>query len=288
MLSTNCAYCGAVNQGPAQICVACGDDLTLQTSSAGPDQTAEWQPQIDPDRPLSSIGPFGVDTAISETLSLFGANFWLITRIVVVTVAPFEIFRALHFADITRQWELSTWSFLLNGVCKVLVVPALIYALMKVILTGKEAGVHESYRWGLNKLAKLTVCAIILGVLQAIGYALLVIPGIIVSVVFTLVYPIAVLEKGSVTEVFGRSLELTRGHRIQIVLAWIVMGIPLIIASALGTFIIGVSGSWLPMAIVAILGDILNQTATIMSLVLYLSLPRNSASGGSNVLSLSN
>lgn len=287
MLSTDCAYCGASNQATAQVCVACGDDLTLQPAFIGHDQDSEWEPQIDPNQPLSGNTYFGVDTAIAETLSFFGSNLWLITKIVVVTVAPFELFRQLNLAEIRDQYELMAWSFFLKGVCNVLVVPAVIYALTKVILTGKEPGVHQSYRWGLTKLGKVTCCAVIITALQALGYALLIIPGIIVSLVYILVYPIAVLEKGSVAEVFARSIELTRGHRLQIFAVWAITSVLLLVLSTVGSFIIEVSPFWLVKATVATVGDILDQAAIVLSLVLYLSLPRTSASGGPTVLSLS-
>lgn len=287
MLSTDCAYCGDANQAPAQICFACGDDLTLQPVN-GINQNGEWEPLIDPNQPLPGMDDFGVDTALSETLSLFSSKFWLITKIVVVAVAPFEMFRALNLARISYQWELATWTFLLSGACEVLVVPALIYALMKDILTGENAGVHESYRWGLTKIGKLAICAIIVSLLKALGYALLIIPGIIVSLVFILVYPIAVLEKGSVSEVFARSIELVRGHWLQIFLAWVVLGVLMLIASVFNSFIVELSSFWLITATAAIAGDILKQAATVLSLVLYLSLPRPSirSGGPTTVLSL--
>ena len=287
MLSTDCAYCGAVNQTTAQLCFACGDDLSLQPSSPTYDQNRDWQPAIDPDQPLVGFAPFGLDTALSETFSLFATNFWLITRIVVVTVAPFEIFRALNFAQIAGEWELTIWSFFLGGLCKVMVVPALVYALMKIILTGKEPGIHESYRWGLTKLVKLSMCGVIIALLQGLGYVFLIIPGIIVYLTFLLVYPIAVLEKGSVTEAFARCLELTRGHWLPIFGAQIVLGVLLIIMSALGWFFTDGIIFWPIRAAVAIAGDVVGQTVTIMSLVMYLSLPRTSpSSGATTVLSL--
>lgn len=286
MLSTNCAYCGAINQAPAQICVACGDDLTLQPSHTADDQTREWQPLIDPNQPLTSFAPFGIESALSETFSLFGANFWLITKIVVVTVAPFEIFRAFNLAHLNDQWELMVWSLFLGGLCKVLVVPALIYALMKIILTGKEPGVHESYRWGLTKLGKLAICAGIIAVLQPLGYAFLIIPGIIVYLASLLVYPIAVLEKGSVTEAFARCIELTRGHWLQIFGAQIILWILLLFISLVGSFFTEVAPVWPITAALGIVTQILNQTVTVMSLVMYLSLPRVPNTGGPTVLSL--
>jgi len=251
-----------------------------------PDLPHEWQPLIDPDQPLSSMAPFGVDTALSETFSLFLRNFWLITKTVVVTIAPFEIFRAINLANTSENWGLAVASFLLSGAAKVLVVPALIYALMKVLLKGVAPSVHESYRWGLTKFVKLGICTIIVSTLQALGYALFIIPGIIVTLCFVLVYPIAVLEPGSVTEVFERSIELTRGRRLQILAAQIVVGILLVIASVGVSFFMEGVTFWPVTAFVAIANDVLDQLLTVLSLVIYLTLPRSPLTGGNSVLSL--
>jgi len=242
---------------------------------------------INPDQSTPGIYPFGVYGAISETLSLFTRNLWLITRIVVVVVAPFEIFTALNVEDPTNQWELSLWSFLLGAACNMLVAPALIYSLMKVLQTGKSAGVRESYSWGLTKLVKLSICALIAAVVQTLGYALCVIPGIIVTLSFAVVYPIAVLEKGSVNEVFARSLELTRGHRLEILIVYILLGIIMLIPAALCGFVIGIA-NFFPVTVVAsIASDVFEHLFTVLSLFLYLSLPRTSKTGSYTVLSLS-
>ena len=287
MSSINCVYCGTANQGAASVCVACGDDLTLQPFFPGYGSTQAWEPVIDPNRPLADLAPFGTDSAISETFSIFMSNLWLITRFVVVAVAPFELFRALSLAHFGQEFEITAWNLFLSGVSKVLVVPALIYALMKIILTGREPGVHESYRWALTKAGKLGICVVIVTVLQVLGYALLVIPGIIVSLAFVLVYPIAVLEQGSVSEVFARSIELTRGHRLQILGALIVMGVPVFIASVVVSYVVaGGTTAWLLTATVGIVGDIVDQLLTILSLVMYLTLPRSTSGHSYTFLSL--
>lgn len=253
-------------------------------------QPYEWQPLVDPDQIVPGIRPFGIDTAIRDTISIFTKNFWLITKIVVVIVTPLQIFRALNLPETSESWELMAWSFLLGAAAEVLMAPALIYALMKVIQTGEPPSVHESYRWGMNKLVKLAVCAAIAGVLTALGYALCIIPGIIASLSFAVVYPIAILEKGSVSEVFAQSMEMTRGNRLQILAAWIVLGLIIGIPSLGIGFVLGSAaelGSLWPLMVVAsVAGDILGQSLTVMSLVIYLSLPRNATSGGHSVLSL--
>ena len=253
-------------------------------------QPQEWQPLVDPDQIVPGIRPFGVTTAIRDTISIFTQNLWLITKIVVVIVTPLQIFRALNVPETSESWELMTWSFLLGAAAEVLMAPALIYALMKVIQTGETPSVQESYRWGMNKLVKLAVCAAIAGVLILLGYALCIIPGIIASLSFAVVYPVAILEQGSVSEVFARSMEMTRGNRLQILGAWIVLGLIIAIPSLGIGFVVdsvaGLSSFWPLVAVASIAGDILGQSLTVMSLVIYLSLPRNEKGGGYSVLSL--
>jgi hypothetical protein len=265
--------------------VACGGDLSLPAAFSGQDLTREWQPQFDPDQPLPDIEPFSVESAIAQTFSVYTTNFWTITKIVAGVVAPFEIFRALNFVDITNQLELTFWAMVLNGACKVLVVPALIHALMKIILTDETPGIHESYRWGLTKLWKFGICAVIVSVAEALGYAMLIIPGIIVSLVFILVYPISVLENGSIAETFGRSIELTRGHRLQIFVPWIVIGVLLLVTNSFGSSIAEAVAVWPVVAAVGIITNILDQAMVVLSLVIYLSLPRMSV-GGQSLLSV--
>jgi hypothetical protein len=252
-------------------------------------QPHEWQPLANPDQLVPGIQPFGIGTVIRDTLSIFTKNFWLITKIVVVVVTPLQIFRALNLPDKSKDWELMTWSVLLGAAAHVLLAPALIYAVMKVLETGETPGIQESYRWGINKLIKLSVCALVTGVLTALGYVFCIIPGIIIMLSLALVYPIAVLEEGSVSETLSRSSYLTRGHRIEILCAWIVLGLIMAIPAVVVGFLAEAGLVW-PLTVAgAVAGDILEQLQTVMALVIYLGLPRASAhnsGGGHTVLSL--
>lgn len=290
MLNTNCTHCGFANRLADEICISCGGNLTLRPAFDSPNQPHEWQPLADPDQLVPGIRPFGIDTVIGDTVSIFTKNLWLITKIVVVIVTPLQIFRTLNVPDTTNDWEVMTWSFLLGAAAEVLIAPALIYALMKVLETGETPGIQESYRWGMTKLLKLTMCALAAWVLTALGYLLCIIPGIILMLHFTVVYPVAVLEGGSVSEVLAQSRDLTRGHRLQILGAWIVLALIMMIPAlgigfAVGS-LAGITSFWPLTAVAAIAGDILGQLQTVMALVIYLGLPRNTNSGGHSVLSL--
>jgi hypothetical protein len=286
MYSTNCTYCETVNQIADEVCVVCGGNLTIRSPFVTQNQPHEWQPRADPNQPVPGIRSFGIATVVRDTVSIFTGNLWLITKIVVVIVTPLQIFRALNVPDRTDDWELMTWSFLLGAAARVLVAPALIYALMKVLETGETPGIQESYRWGVNKLIKLSVCALVTGVLTAVGYVLCIIPGIIIMLSLALVYPIAVLEEGSVSEILSGSRDLTKGHRLEILVAWFLLGLIMIIPSAAASLLVE-AGLNSPLTIIgAVAGDILEQLQMVMALVMYLSLSQKSAGGHSSNLTV--
>ena len=283
MLNTYCTGCGAVNNIGRDFCAGCGANLTVQpqfasATNAGATQHHEWQPFRDPHRALAGIKPFGPIEVIGKTVRLYTRHLWLITKIVFVVVTPFEILKVMRLAE-GMDWQTRGTTLLLGAICNVLIAPALIYALMKVLETGAAPGINESFRWGLTKLWRLAICAAISWVLQALGYMLCVVPGIIVSLTLAVVYPVAVLENGSPEKVLRRSSQLTRGYRFEILLAWFLLGLG-------GALIIGLPAALLadvnsaPLsAAAAIVVDIAEQAFTVMSLVMYLSLLRTPRQG---------
>ena len=294
MSSTYCVECGAVNQIGVNDCVGCGaylaDQPTFATSASNdwtPSDPHEWQPFSNPYVPLPGVKSFTVGHVLSLTLRYFTIHLWLITRLVFVIVAPFEIFKVMSLANVERDWPTIPITLLLGGLCNVLIAPALVYALMKILETGAAPGVNESFRWGLTKVGRLAVCAAISGVVQLVGYALCVIPGIIVGLTLALVYPVAILERGSLGEVFSRSNELTRGYRWEIFGAYFVLGLLTAIVSVPASFLTNNLDS-VPLAVIlAVATDIFQQLFTVLSLMMYLTLIRTPRSGNS-MLNLTN
>ena len=280
MTNVKCTSCGVVNVLSNEICNACGLELSPAVSYSETQRT--YYPEFPRSSPLliNSIKPFdGVFEAVSSTITIFSKNIWLITKLVLVIVTPFEIFKAVSIRETPGNWELNLGTVALQIFCSVLIAPALIYALMKVMQTGVTPGINESYRWGLGKLIKLLLCAIASGVLIGLGFVCLIIPGIILFLAFQLVYPIAVLEGGSITEILQRSYNLTKGHRWNILGATFVMGMLLAVTGAPVTILVvflTLSGVnyWPLHAVAAIISDILNQGTTILSLVIYLGILR--------------
>lgn len=278
MTNVKCIRCGVVNLVADELCKVCGVDL--QPPLRRPFSYPKYEPTADRSshstKTITAIPPFsGVGDVLGPTINLFFKNIWLITKIVFVIVAPFEVFKALSVGETSDNWQTTAGMFGLGLVCKMLIAPALIYALMKVMQTGAAPGVNESYRWGLSKLGKLSLCALMAWALQLFGYALLIIPGIILAVAFELVYPLAVLENHSPIQTLKHSYNLTKGYRWNILFAGIVMGL---IVGVIGIPIAAVFPAngpvWQLNVVASIFIDIMEQATTVLSLVIYLSIVR--------------
>ena len=226
---------------------------------------------------VNSIRPFHeIGDVLGPTVRLFFRNFWLITKIVVVIVAPFEVFKTLKFADLADNSQLAVGIVVLDGMCRVLIAPALIYALMQVMQTGIAPGVNESYRWGVSKLGKLIICAALAFILEALGIVLCVIPGIVIHLSLILVYPIAILEQVSATGALNSSHNMTKGHRWNIlftsIILWLLVMLFLLPEQVAESLVLADSGLWPLHVAAAILSDIMEQSMTVLSLVIYLSI----------------
>ena len=278
MTNVTCNLCGAVNGVADEVCKVCGAELQSPfqyDESSPPPDGADQSPQPDIIRPFDGAG-----SILGPTITLFAGKIWLITKIVFVIVAPFEIFKALSIGTTTEpDWQLGVGIFALQLLSNALIVPALYFALVKAIETGNEPSVNEAYRWGLSKMPKLALSAVMSWFLIMLGTLLCVIPGIIAGLLFHVVYPVAVFEKGSAVDVLNRSYELTQRRLLSIFLAGIVITILGALCSAPPALITGALAEqgmrYLPVEIAAaIFIDIVAEIATVFSLVVYLSILR--------------
>jgi len=278
MTTVRCLQCGTVNLVSNEVCTPCGAELR-----------ATPRPDDDPSPRVytNAIPPYtGPSDGIGPTFHLFKNNFWLIAKIVFVIVAPFEVFKALSVRQAQIDWQLSLGLFVMQLTCNFLVVPALFYALLKVTQPGTAPSLNEAYRWSLSKLPKLALASVLSWVITGLGFLFLIIPGIILSLTFALVYPIAVFEKGSASDALRRSAQLTRGHRWNIFLACFVIGLLVGVVNmgtggVLGILILNGITFWPLEAALAIVTDIFAEAFTVLSLVIYVGILRTLESGQS-------
>jgi uncharacterized membrane protein len=233
-----------------------------------------WPFFLNARQPVAGIPHFSVNNVLGPTLKLFTSNLWLVTKIVFVVVAPYEIFRVLSLANPFDYLDIRVETLTLGAFCKPLIAPALMYALMKCMHTGVAPGVNESYRWGLTKLGKVIICSAIAYFLQGVGYVFLIIPGIIISLALAVVYPVAVLERRSIPDVLRRSSELTRGYRFEIAIAECILWLMMLTITIPASYVSANAGAWPLAVLAAIIKDVVEQAWMVLALVMYLSLVR--------------
>jgi hypothetical protein len=112
-------------------------------------------------------------------------------------------------------------------------------------LKGQRASVGETLVAGLRNCLPLLLLGILTWLGLTLGFVLLIVPGIILAVVWSVAIPAKVAERTGVLQAFTRSRDLTRGRRwpifglflIYIILMWIIqmviVGVGLSIAGAL-------------------------------------------------------
>ncbi len=92
-------------------------------------------------------------------------------------------------------------------------------------LRGQPVGVGDLVRVGYSRLGTVWVTAFMAGVVTALGFCALVIPGLILLVRYWVAVPVAVIESPGGNASLSRSVELTAGSR------WPIFGVLLVLSS---------------------------------------------------------
>jgi hypothetical protein len=106
-------------------------------------------------------------------------------------------------------------------------------------LNEKKASFGDCLATGIRFLLPVIGLSILTGLALAVGFILLIVPGILMALAWTVNVPVLVVEKKGVFDAFGRSAELTRGHRGAIFLLFLVYAVVTWIISAVGLAVTG-------------------------------------------------
>lgn len=136
---------------------------------------------------------------------------------------------------------------------------------------GDPVDVEASYRWGLARFGSVLLVSILVGLAVGIGFLLLIIPGIILLVMFSVSVPAVVVENRRGTDAMRRSWELVSHH------FWHVLGVILvaaILAGIVSGLVSAIGGSnGLLRAIFQAIAQIITAPFTaLVSILLYLDL----------------
>jgi hypothetical protein len=105
----------------------------------------------------------------------------------------------------------------------------------------RDFSVGELFSHAMPYLGTLILAGILAGIAIAIGFVLVIVPGLILLTIWAVISPSIVVEDKGVFESFGRSRELVRGHGWQvfgaIVLTFLIIVVVGIVASLIGAAI---------------------------------------------------
>lgn len=98
---------------------------------------------------------------------------------------------------------------------------------------GRRATFGESFAAAGRVLLPLIGLSILLGIGVALGFVLLIIPGLILMLMWSVAVPALVVERAGVMAAFRRSAELTKGARLKIFAMFLVIGVIFVLLSYL-------------------------------------------------------
>jgi hypothetical protein len=132
---------------------------------------------------------------------------------------------------------------------------AFVYAVQDARDGTFDASVGEVFSRVSSSIAPLLVAGLLAGIGIAIGFVLLVVPGLLLLTIWAVIAPVIVVERKRALESFGRSRELVRGH------GWVVFGIVLItgLLSGIATTLLQAAFSFLPRFLEILIGSTIAQ-----------------------------
>jgi len=158
---------------------------------------------------------------------------------------------------------------------------ALVEAVQDVRDGKQDFSIGQLFQRVQPRLGALIVAGILAGLGIAVGFVLLIVPGLYLLTIWSLIVPSIVIEGKSAGESFGRSRELVRGY------GWNVFGVIIITIAAVivGSLIVTALTFWLPDDVDTFVSDVISNTVVVPFVavawtIMYFTLVRLKESAG--------
>lgn len=176
----------------------------------------------------TALRPLTTGELLDRTFSLYKENFALFVGIVAL---PRLVSLALQLSSISFRSQTGLSAAVGAAVSGlVFAIVALIVAAASQAATvvavsqlhlGRPTSVSDAYARVRGRIGLVAGLTIVMGIGIGVGMILLVIPGIIFTMMWSLAVPVAVLEDLGVRDSMSRSSDLTKGSRWRIFVVWI-------------------------------------------------------------------
>ena len=231
-------------------------------------------PPPPPPPPGTPPGPGGIRPRTpgeiwSEAFRIYRENAANLLLIVAVVVVP------LTFVSAVIVQTGTTIVGLLVGAAIGIIIWAILQAAIlrgaAQATIGDPVDIEASYRWGLARFGSVLLVALLVGIVVAVGFLLLIIPGFIFLVFLSVSEPALIVENRRGTEAMSRSWNLVRG---QFWHALVVILVAAIITGVIGGILSAIGGdNWFVAWIFTAIAQIITAPFTaLVTVLLYLDL----------------
>jgi hypothetical protein len=235
----------------------------------------------------------GLGDILSAAFDVYKANASNLITIVAVVVVPLSFIS--HFftgvvlkpttetvtiagqtitTTTTRSFGTFVLASLIAAAIAVIISAALQAALVRgaaLATVGDPVDVEASYQYGFRRFGSVFWISLLVGLIVAVGFLLLIIPGVIFLTMLAVAIPALIVENQRGTEALGRSWRLVKGHFWHvlgtIVVAAIITGVISAIFGALG------GSNWFLQWIFGSIGTIVTAPySALIAILLYVDL----------------
>jgi hypothetical protein len=191
-----------------------------------------WRTKIERESPMSdaAVQRFDLGRVISQTSGLIGRNFLpFFLLALLLSGLPYLIAMMVQPMLVSPDNAVASGLGAAAVILLLTVVPAFVLqgALTRAAiddLGGRGVSLPNALQAGIRYILPLLGLAIVVGLGVMVGLILLVVPGIILAICWSVASPSVVVEKAGVFQAMQRSLNLTKGHR------WAIFGLLMLYA----------------------------------------------------------
>jgi len=208
--------------------------------------------------------------------SFYGRQFTLLIPAALLLFIPVAIVNGLLLSEGGNALGVLTSALL--GVVATYWYQGMVVEATRDILDGRrDQSIGSLFSSAAPFIVPLLLAGILAGIGVAIGFLLLIIPGLFLITIWAVIVPVIVIERAGVIESFGRSRELVRGSGWQVFGVIVVLFLVLfIIRAALQAIIGGISDeSFVGYALADLISNVLFVPLTALAAtVIYVELRR--------------
>lgn len=167
---------------------------------------------------------------------------------------------------------LALLAFIVSVVATILYTGMIVELVADVRDGKRDASVNQLLRAVTPVLGQLILVAILAAVGEAIGFVLLIVPGLILLTIWSVAAPVVVLEHPGAIRALGRSRELVRGNGWQVFAVILLLVIGIGIVTEVIYVLASAAGTTVGLIVRVVLGILTAPISALAAAVLYFEL----------------